>query len=98
NLRLRIDAANRAADVAGAAAQVEHAQRLIARERQHGRDQRQIALLRGALLGPPEREQLVEMGADPGFDLGLADGRRLHPRSPLRASETSLVPPAEAVL
>jgi hypothetical protein len=75
DLRLLVDPPDGPPRIAGSAAQIEHANGLVARERKRGRHQLEVAWLRGALLGPPQREQFVEMVVDPRVDLGLADGR-----------------------
>src|SRR5215472_6445872 len=78
DFRLWIFAPDGASHVAGSAAEIQNAYRLGPQEWKHRSDQLQVARFAGALLRPPQREQFVQVAADPRFDFGLTDWRRLH--------------------
>jgi hypothetical protein len=78
DLGLRVDLPDGSAHIARARAEIQRANALAARKRHRQRDQLEFLGLRGALLGPPQLQQFVDVAANSRIDLGLADGRGLH--------------------
>ena len=78
DVRLRVDLPDGSAHIAGATTEIQRANGLAARKRHRQRDELEVSWLRGALLGPPQLQQFVDVVTNARVDLSLADGRGLH--------------------
>jgi hypothetical protein len=78
DVRLRVDLPDGSADIPGATTQIQRANGLAARKRNRQRDQLEVFGLRGALLGPPQLQQFVDVAMNSRVDLDLAYRRGLH--------------------
>src|SRR4030095_4585593 len=78
DVRLRVDLPDGSTGVPGATTEIQRANRLAARKRNRQRDELEVLGLRGALLGPPQRQQFVDVVMNSRVDLDLADWRGLH--------------------
>src|SRR5262245_45217293 len=78
DVRLRVGLPNSSAHIAGATTEIQRANRLAARKRYRQRNQLEVFRLRGALLGPPQLQQFVDVSTDSRVDLILTYGWGLH--------------------